>query len=107
MIKQTAFFILLFITFTTVVASPTPSLKKFSFVQQTPKAAYHQQELRLTGFQGSGVIEIYSIIGNKIKEIKAQELYNFKTYINLESGNMYILRVTIAEKVHTLKIIAS
>lgn len=102
------FFVLLTITFISLKATPTPSLNIAPHsMQESPKAAYYEQQLHLTGFQGSGTIEIYSIIGNKIKEIKTQELQNFKTYLSLESGNMYILRVTISGEIHTLKIIAS
>ena len=93
--------------FTTVRAIPSPSFKNHVLLQNSPKAAYYEQQLHLIGFEGAGFIEVYSIIGNKIKEIKTQELKNFKTYLRLESGNMYILRVTISGKIHTLKIIAS
>ena len=102
------FFLTLFvITFTSVKANQSPSLKYYEFSQQIPKAAYYQQNLHITGLKGSGIIEIYSIIGNKIKEIKVQELYNFKTYLTLESGNMYILRVKMPGNIHTFKLIAS
>jgi hypothetical protein len=102
------FFLALFlISFTLVKATQSPPLKNFEFTQQIPKAAYYQQNLYISGIHGSGIIEIYSIIGNKIKEIKVQELYNFKTYLNLESGNMYILRIKLPENIHTFKLIAS
>ena len=101
------FFFILFFSFSFVKAIPSPNLKKYNLTQEIPKAAYYQDQLHLTGINGSGTIEIYSIIGNKIKEIKTQELYNFKTYLNLKSGNMYILRVSVSGKIHTLKIIAS
>ena len=102
------FFLVLFlISFTFVKATQTSPLKKYEFFQQIPKAAYYQQNLHIIGLEGSGIIEIYSIIGNKIKEIKVQELNNFKTYLNLESGNMYILRVKINENMYTFKLIAS
>ena len=102
------FFLALFIiSFASVKANHSPSHKFFEFSQQIPKVAYYQQNLHITGLKGSGIIEIYSIIGNKIKEINVQELYNFKTYLTLESGNMYILRVKMAGNIHTFKLIAS
>ena len=102
------FFLTLFlISFTLVKATQSSPLKIYEFTQQIPKAAYYQQNLHITGLHGSGIIEIYSIIGNKIKVIKVQELYNFKTYLNLESGNMYILRIKLPGNIHTFKLIAS
>tara|TARA_B100000989_G_scaffold298156_1_gene286347 strand:- start:139 stop:429 length:291 start_codon:yes stop_codon:yes gene_type:complete len=94
-------------SFTFVKATQTSLLKNYHIFQQKPKAAYYQQNLHIIGLEGSGVIEIYSIIGNKIKEIIVQELNNFKTYLNLESGNMYILRVKMSGNIHTFKLIAS
>jgi hypothetical protein len=105
--KQTFFFILLIFSLTSIRANHSPSLKTYCFLQESPKVAYDKQELRLSGLSGSGIIEIYSLIGNKIKEIRAQELYKFKSYLNLESGNMYIIRIITSDKIHTLKIIAS
>lgn len=102
------FFLTLFlISFTLVRATQSSSPNNYEFIQQIPKAAYYQQNLHITGLHGSGIIEIYSIIGNKIKEIKVQEIYNFKTYLNLESGNMYILRIKLPGNIHTFKLIAS
>ena len=56
------------------------------------------EELYVTGFSGSGTIEIYSIIGNKINEIKVKDLQDFKMSVPLEKGNMYIIRVLTTEK---------
>lgn len=99
-------FILITFTLTIVKAYPAPSLKSYNSTQEIPKAAYYQQQLHITGLQGSGIIEIYSIIGNKISEFKVQELYSFKIYLNLESRNMYIIRVKKSENIYTFKIIA-
>ena len=99
-------FILIIFTLTIVKAYPTPSSTSYNSTQEIPKAAYYQQNLHITGLQGSGIIEIYSIIGNKISEIKVQELYSFKIYLNLESRKMYIIRVKKYENIYTFKIIA-
>ena len=106
MLNRLFVFILITFTLTTVKAYPTPSLTIYKSTQEIPKAAYYQQQLRITGLQGSGIIEVYSIIGNKISEIKVQELYSFKIYLNLESRNMYIIRVKKYENIYTFKIIA-
>jgi len=107
-LKQLIPFLILLFTFTTVEAKLFhPSKFNFSKTQDTPKAAYMNEELYVTGFSGSGTIEIYSIIGNKINEIKVQDLQDFKMSVPLEKGNMYIIRVLTTEKIHTLKIIAS
>lgn len=100
-------FFLFFISFsiTTVNANQNSSPKISTGFQQAPKVVYQDQQLHLLGVEGSGTIEVYSIIGNKIKEIKVQELDNFKAYLELDSGNMYIIRVRVSNKVYTLKIV--
>ncbi len=71
------------------------------------KVSYHSETLYFQGFTGRGLIEVYSIIGNKISETNVQDLYNFQYQISLSSGNMYIIRVTTSGKIFTYKIIAS
>jgi hypothetical protein len=106
LIKKLFLIALISLSFTPVNATTTSSSLLFTPIQQTPKAAYQDQHLLLFGVEGPGVVEIYSIIGNKIKEIKVQELANFKSYLELDSGNMYIIRVTVSNQVHTLKLVA-
>ncbi|MGB0316943.1 MAG: hypothetical protein ACPGCO_07270 [Flavobacteriaceae bacterium] len=74
-------------------------------LQINPKAAYQNQQLVLTGLSGSGKLEVYSIIGNKIKEINIQELYNLKLYLELDAKKMFVLRITSSTDIHTFKII--
>lgn len=105
MFRKLFFLFLISLSITTVNANQNSSPKISTGFQQAPKVAYQDQQLHLLGVEGSGTIEIYSIIGNKIKEIKVQELDNFKTYLELDSGNMYIIRVRVSNKVHTLKIV--
>ena len=105
MFRKLFFLSFIFLSFTIVNANlnSSPLIKTTS--QQSPKAAYQDQQLHLLGVEGPGVIEVYSIIGNKIKEINVQELDNFKSYLELDSGNMYVIRVTVSKKVYTLKIV--
>lgn len=105
MFRKLFFLALISLSFTIVNANLNSSPLISTTFQQTPKAAYQDQQLHLLGVEGPGVIEVYSIIGNKIKEIKVQELDNFKSYLELDSGNMYIIRVTVSNKVYTLKIV--
>jgi len=74
LIKKLFLIALISLSFTPVNATTTSSSLLFTPIQQTPKAAYQDQHLLLFGVEGPGVVEIYSIIGNKIKEIKVQEL---------------------------------
>jgi hypothetical protein len=103
--RKLFFLLLISFSITTVNAIQNSSPIISTGFQQAPKVAYQDQQLHLLGVEGSGTIEIYSIIGNKIKEIKVQELDNFKTYLDLDSGNMYIIRVRVSNEVHTLKIV--
>ena len=106
--KRFIFVLFIILNVTSVEAGfrlPSPSL--IEITQTTPKAAYISEHLILTGFDGPGIVEIYSIIGNKINEIKSQNLKDFKTYMPLQKGNMYIIRVQSLGEVYTLKIIAS
>ena len=105
MFRKLFFLALISLSFTNVNANLNSSPLIPTTFQQTPKAAYQDQQLHLLGVEGPGVIEVYSIIGNKIKEIKVQELDNFKSYLELDSGNMYIVRVTESNEVYTLKIV--
>lgn len=105
MFRRLFFLLLISFSITTVNANQNFSPIISTSFQQAPKVAYQEQQLHLLGVEGSGTIEIYSIIGNKIKEIKVQELNNFKTYLELDSGNMYIIRVRVSNEVHTLKIV--
>jgi len=69
------FFLVLFlISFTLVKATQSSPLKNYKFTQQIPKAAYYQQNLHITGLHGSGIIEIYSIIGKNTQRIDAVEI---------------------------------
>jgi len=68
---------------------------------------YKEGVLYLKGFEGAGIIEIYSIIGNKITETKTLELNSFQFPLPLEQGNMYIIRVIAKGMVTTFKVVAS
>jgi hypothetical protein len=104
--RKLFFLIIISLSITAVNANHNFSTIISTGFQRAPKVAYQNQKLHLLGVEGSGTIEIYSIIGNKIKEIKVQELDNFKTYLELDSGNMYIIRVRVSNNVHTLKIVS-
>tara|TARA_B100000780_G_scaffold144705_1_gene101160 strand:- start:12 stop:305 length:294 start_codon:yes stop_codon:yes gene_type:complete len=61
----------------------------------------------LDGFKGSGIVTIYSIIGNKIFSTKVSNLSSKKTIsVNLKSGNMFIIQIHSGSSVDTFKIIA-
>jgi len=50
---------------------------------------------------------VYSLIGNKVSELKTQELNAFQFNINLQRGNMYVVRILLASsEVYTFKVIA-
>ena len=70
-------------SFIYVKAIQSPSPKYYQFSQQIPKAAYYQQNLHITGLKGSGVIEIYSIIGNKRNMFVVQFLNSIQQHLSI------------------------
>lgn len=83
------------------------NISTFTNVIQTDKnVTYKNGNFYLYGFSGTGKIEIYSIIGNKIKTISAQNLADYKFTLQLDSRNMYIVRVITLNEIKTFKIIA-
>lgn len=76
-------------------------------IQASKNVSYNNGNIYLNGFSGPGSIEIYSIIGNKISEINVKELSDFSFMIQLDSRNMYIIRVISENDVKTFKIITS
>ena len=84
------------------------NITTFRPLLQTDKnVSYNNGNIYLNGFSGSGSIEIYSIIGNKISEITVKELSNFSFMVQLDSRKMYIIRVVSINDVKTFKIITS
>ena len=85
-----------------------PKITIFKTTTQEDKNVFYSNgNIYLKGFQGPGAIEVYSIIGNKITEVNTQDLYSFQFLIELESRNMYIIRVVSSNEVKTFKIVAS
>jgi len=75
--------------------------------QAEKKVFFKEGVLYFEGFQGDGTIEVYSLIGNKVSELKTQELNAFQLNINLQRGNMYVVRILLASsEVYTFKVIA-
>ena len=108
LIKELLLFILLFTTNIALASAlPTPNITTNTTATQTQKKVfYSNSSIYLKGFTGPGNIEIYSIIGNKITEVEAQDLADFQFNYALDSGNMYIIRVSTNNKVTTFKVVA-
>lgn len=106
MLKKLVVFLFLFSAFNLLEAHYNSTPLFSQLFQIKPKAAYQNQQLVITGLSGSGKLEVYSIIGNKIKEINIQELDNLKFYLELDAKKMYVLRITSSTDIYTFKIIA-
>ena len=106
MLKKLVVFLFLFSAFNLLEAHYNSTPLFSQAFQIKPKAAYQNQQLVLTGLSGSGKLEVYTIIGNKIKEINIQELDNLKLYLELDAKKMYVLRITSSTDIYTFKIIA-
>ena len=71
------------------------------------KIFYKNGILYVNGFEGSGVISVYSIIGNKIYSAEFSDLNSNRTLpMNLKTGNMFIIQIHSNNKIKTFKIIA-
>ena len=75
--------------------------------QDIVKLFYSNGEIQIDGLTGVGSIQIYSIIGNEISRFNSESLENFKKYISLDSGSMYIVRIETETTVKTYKLIAN
>ena len=89
-----------------LTSSFNEKLVKSNKLANKPIILYENGFLYINGVKGTGKIEIYTIIGNKILELNVQNLLNSKIPVLLKNRNMYIIRIQIQEKVHTFKIIA-
>ena len=109
LIKKLLLFVLLFnvaaLQASTISFSKTTTIKKATQVEKN--VFFNDGVLYLKGFEGPGIIEIYSIIGNKITETLSQELNSFQFPFPIELGNMYIIRILFQGKVATFKVVAS
>tara|TARA_B110000263_G_C15236991_1_gene477512 strand:- start:368 stop:691 length:324 start_codon:yes stop_codon:yes gene_type:complete len=76
-----------------------------SVFQETKSIFYKLGNLSIKGFTGKGSIQIYSIIGNKITDVKVQNLTQFNLQVDLEKNNMYIIRVLTINNIKTFKIV--
>jgi len=81
----------------------SPNLNSIS--QETKSIFYKSGNLSIKGFAGKGSIQIYSIIGNKITDVKVQNLNQFNLQVDLEKNNMYIIRVLTNNNIKTFKIV--
>ena len=71
------------------------------------KIIYDGNRIILNGFKGNGQVNVYSIIGNKIKGTELIDLSSAIIPLDLKEGNMYIIQVIYTvNKIKTFKIIA-
>ena len=102
-------FLILFLNITIALATDPPYSnfsKKFFSTQVDKLVLYDNGSIYLKGFEGQGIVEIYSIIGNKIYAFELQNLNDIALSYPLKSGNMYIIRVITTKKAETFKIVA-
>ncbi len=63
--------------------------------------------LYIKGLEGSGKIQIYSIIGNLIHHLDIQQFKNLQLPVQLEEKQMYIIRIESLAFQKTIKIVNS
>ena len=106
--KITFFILLLFFSqIGSAVVSSSDTTNTY-LVEETPTVIYKNKTLFVHGIRGQGVVEVYSIIGNKIVEMSISDLSNARIPIYLKSGHMYIVRIRDQKNnLKTFKILAS
>ena len=105
--KLLFFFLFLNIPIALATNQPHSNFSKNFFSTQVDKLVlYNNGSIYLKGFDGQGIVEIYSIIGNKIYAFELQSLNDIALSYPLKSGNMYIIRVITTKKAETFKIVA-
>jgi hypothetical protein len=107
--KKILFFILLLtIQFAPAADILTFNITTFNTATQEQKSVfYNNGNLHIKGFKGQGLVEIYSIIGNKIIDLRVQQLDAFQFQYPLKLGNMYIIRIHTKVDIVTFKVVAS
>ena len=106
--KKIFFFILLLNTqFASAANLLALNITTFKTATQEQKSVfYNNGNLHIKGFKGQGLVEIYSIIGNKITDLKVQQLDSFQFQYPLKHGNMYIIRIHTKVDIVTFKVVA-
>ncbi len=106
--KKIFFFILLLnIQFASAADILAFNITTFKTATQEQKSVfYNNGNLHIKGFKGQGLIEIYSIIGNKITDLRVQQLDGFQIQYPLKQGNMYIIRIQTKVDIITFKVVA-
>ena len=109
MVKKLRLYIALFYyTIASAREIPPPKITTISTATQIQKSVFYKNGIiHIVGFEGFGIVEVYSIIGNKITEINSNDLEGFIFPYQLELGNMYIIRILSNRNVITFKIVAS
>lgn len=101
------FFLLLqSLTLSTIVAAPSTLLSKDIFQTEQTTLLYDAGRLILKGFEGSGTLHIYSIIGNEIAVIEVLDLSDFTVPLDFKTNHMYIVRVQTDKGIKTFKLVA-
>tara|TARA_B100001057_G_scaffold489922_1_gene577170 strand:+ start:1233 stop:1445 length:213 start_codon:yes stop_codon:yes gene_type:complete len=53
-------------------------------LQHNEKIAYKDGQIEIIGFSGAGKIQVYTIIGNQILNIKVRELKSYVFYLEVD-----------------------
>ncbi len=96
-------------SFSNYKANTPPYLSKTTLNldnQNKPIVLYKNGFLYIKDINGSGKIEVYTIIGNKILTTNIQNFQDSKIPVLLKNQNMYIIRIETQNQVYTIKIVA-
>lgn len=101
---------LLFLMTPLIIHGNAIKTTSFSSISITPETVivnliYKNGVLNIKGLTGIGNITIYSIIGNEIRAYQNVNIANFQRNIALDSKTMFIIRVEIAGKIKTYKLV--
>ena len=106
--KHTLLFLITFFLISLPFKGQTTLPLKTAKNSQTEVQLYLEAgTLYIVGLEGSGRIQIYSIIGNLIHNLEIQQFKNLQLPVQLEEKQMYIIRIESLEFQKTIKIVNS
>lgn len=104
--RKKLLYIILLLFFNSLSFANNYNVNEFR-ISNTEKIIYDGNRIILNGFKGTGQVNVYSIIGNKINGTELIDLSSAIIPLDLKEGNMYIIQVIYTtNKIKTFKIIA-
>jgi len=86
----------------------SPIISSSFFQKPSVNFSYKSGTLKINGVEGSGLLKVYTIIGNEVLSLNIQDFSALSIPVSLQRQNMYIIRiVTLNNDIYTFKIVAN